>query len=93
MTLFDDDARKIAKLGRAASSALRLHAELKRTPMVAVPLIAKKLGMSQPTIQKALDHLFELKIVKEMTGKRRSRIYSYDQYLRILDEGTEPLPP
>ena len=93
MTLFDDDAKKIANLGRAASSALRLHAELKRTPMVAVPLIAKKLGMSQPTIQKALDHLSELNIVKEVTGRRRSRVYSYDRYLRILEEGTEPLQP
>jgi Fic family protein len=93
MTLFDEDSKKIAKLGRAASSALRLHTELKRTPMVAVPLIAKKLGLSQPTIQKALDNLFELKIVKEATGKRRSRVYSYHHYLRILEEGTEPLPP
>jgi Fic family protein len=91
MTLFDDDEKKISKLGRAAPSALRLHMELKRTPMVAVPLIAKKLGISQPTIQKALDHLSELKIVKEMTGKRRSRVYSYHKYLSILEEGTEPL--
>jgi Fic family protein len=91
MTLFDDGEKKIAELGRAAPSALRLHTELKRTPMVSVPLIAKKLGLSQPTIQKSLDHLTDLGIVKEMTGKKRSRLYQYIKYLEILDEGTEPL--
>jgi hypothetical protein len=31
-------------------------------------------------------------IVREITGKQRDRIYLYDQYVRILDKGTEPLP-
>ena len=91
LKLFEDDEGKIATLGRAASSALRVHTELKRSPMLAVPLGAKKLAISQPTVQKSLDHLTELGIVKEVTGKRRSRLYEYTRYLRILDEGTEPL--
>lgn len=91
IALFGDDENKIARLGRAAPSAIRLHAELKRTPMVSVPLIAKTLETSQPTIQKSLDHLAKLGIVKEITGKRRSRLYSYRSYLKILEEGTEPL--
>jgi cell filamentation protein, protein adenylyltransferase len=91
LKLFEDDEGKIATLGRAASSALRVHTELKRSPLLAVPLGAKKLAISQPTVQKSLDHLTELGIVKEVTGKRRSRLYEYTRYLRILDEGTEPL--
>jgi len=91
LQLFEDDEGKIAPLGRAASSALRVHAELKRSPLLAVPLAAKKLAISQPTVQKSLDHLTKLGIVKEVTGKRRSRLYEYTRYLRILDEGTEPL--
>lgn len=79
-------------LGRLdGTSALRVHAELKRSPLLAVPLAAKKLAISQPTVQKSLDHLTKLGIVKEITGKRRSRLYEYTPYLRILDEGTEPL--
>ena len=61
------------------------------SPLLAVPLAAKKLSISQPTVQKSLDHLARLGIVKEVTGKRRSRLYEYSRYLRILDEGTEPL--
>jgi Fic family protein len=58
-----------------------------------VPTTAKRLGLSQPTVQKSLDHLQELGIVRETTGKLRRRLYQYTRYLKILDEGTEPLRP
>ena len=32
-----------------------------------------------------------LDIVKEGTGGRRNRVFSYERYLAILNEGTEPL--
>jgi ribosomal protein S25 len=35
--------------------------------------------------------LENLGIVRELTGRRRSRVYTYDRYLAILSEGTEPL--
>jgi len=40
-----------------------------------------------------LTHLTELGIVRELTGKRRHRLYSYAQNFATLDRGTEPLPP
>lgn len=89
--LFDADERKIETLGRATNSALRVHAELKRHPIVSVPIVAKRMGLSQPTIQASLSHLQKLGIVRELTGQRRGRLYSYSNYLALLDEGTEPL--
>ena len=91
LALFEKDQSKISGLGRAAASALRVHGELQRSPLQSVPHLAKKLELSQPTVQKSLDHLAGLGIVREITGKRRSRLYEYAKYLRILDEGTEPL--
>jgi len=35
--------------------------------------------------------LIELGIVKEVTGGRRNRVFSYSQYLGVLSEGGEPL--
>ncbi|MGE3230513.1 MAG: Fic family protein [Hyphomicrobium sp.] len=93
LSLFEKDKGKISSLGRAAASALRVHGELQRAPLQSVPRLAKKLKLSQPTVQKSLDHLAKLGIVREITGKRRSRVYEYARYLRILDEGTEPLKP
>jgi Fic family protein len=93
MDLFAADREKIGGLGRPAASALRIHSELQRTPLLSVPTTAKRLGLSQPTVQKSLDHLQELGIVRETTGKLRRRLYQYTRYLKILDEGTEPLRP
>ena len=91
--LFEDDHRKIEAIGRAAASALRVHSALMRSPILAVPAVAKQLRMSQPTVQKSLDHLKRLKIVSEITGRQRGRLYEYGRYLEILKEGTEPLKP
>lgn len=91
LALFEKDQGKISGLGRAANSALRVHSELQRAPLQSVPRMAKTLKLTQPTVQKSLDHLVNLGIVREFTGKRRSRIYEYAKYLKILDEGTEPI--
>lgn len=93
LVLFEEDRSKLAGLGRAAPSAFRIHDELQRVPLISVPATAKSLRISQPTVQKALDRLQKLGIVRETTGQRRRRLYEYTRYLRILDEGTEPLAP
>ena len=30
-------------------------------------------------------------VVREITGRKRNRVFSYEGYVRILSEGTEPL--
>ena len=36
-----------------------------------------------------MDLLVRLGIARELTGKRRNRLFLYDRYLAILNEGTE----
>jgi hypothetical protein len=36
-----------------------------------------------------MDLLVELGIARELTGRARSRLFAYDRYLAILNEGTE----
>jgi len=36
-----------------------------------------------------MELLVEKGIAREITGKRRDRLFVYDKYLAILDEGTE----
>ncbi|MEQ1716082.1 MAG: Fic family protein [Hyphomicrobium sp.] len=92
IALLRDDEKKIADIGRAAPMALRVHTDLKRHPVLSVPIAAKRLGISQPTIQSALSRLVALGIVREITGRQRGRLYTYHRYLAVLDEGTQPLP-
>jgi hypothetical protein len=35
--------------------------------------------------------LIALGIAKELTGRKRDRVFAYDRYLAVLQEGTEPL--
>jgi hypothetical protein len=64
---------------------------LQSRPSLSVPMATKELGLSKPTVAKAIDYLTALGIVREITAKQRRRIYAYVRYLDILNQGTEPL--
>ena len=90
--LFSKDREKIQKLGRPATSALRVHEYMQRKPIANIAAIAKALKLSIPTVTVALKHLVRIGIVEEVTGKRRDRLFTYSRYFTIVSEGTEPLP-
>lgn len=86
-----DDRHRIQALGRASGSAQQVHDLLAREVVINVSLAESRLPLSEPTIQSAVRHLQNLSIVRELTGRSRNRIWAYDRYLSILNEGTEPL--
>ena len=92
LTLFEHDRQRIQQLGRSAGTAARLHHLLEQKPIVSIPSAAKSLELSRPTATGGLERLQALGIVRELTGKRRNRMFVYDEYLRVLSEGTEPIP-
>jgi Fic family protein len=92
LSLFDDDRARIETLGRKTPSALRLHQLLQARPITSIRAAARQLGVSQPTVSKSMEQLLRLEMVREITGRQRDRLYAYDRYLAILNEGTEPLP-
>jgi type I restriction-modification system DNA methylase subunit len=59
--------------------------------MGTIPRLAKRTRLTLPTIAKALEVLADQRIVSETSGRKRNRVYRYDRYLAILNEGTEPL--
>jgi Fic family protein len=91
LRLFEADGRRIEQLGRAAASALRVHQALQQRPFITVADVARRLGLSAPTIRKSIAHLQKLGIVHEVTGLRRDRVFAYRDYMTILNRGTEPL--
>ncbi|MEN6499506.1 MAG: hypothetical protein ABFC65_03100 [Rectinema sp.] len=52
--------------------------------------VCKKTDLSFPSVIKGKDVLIDQEIVREITGAQRNRIFAYDRYLSILNEGTEP---
>jgi Fic family protein len=89
--LFDRDRHRIQDLGRAAGSSLRVHGALQRRPLAGIGALAKLTQLSEPTLASALKALATIRLVPEVTGRRRAKVFSYEAYLRILSEGTEPL--
>lgn len=91
--LFEADRHKIEKLGRPAVSALRVHQLLQRKPILSALAGAGETGLTRQTVLLSLKHLQKLRIVRELTGKERHRLFVYDEYVKILSEGAEPIKP
>jgi Fic family protein len=87
--LSKSDKEKIGQLGRAAPSTLQIHRVLMEHPIATSGWLVKKTGITPATVNKSLSHLMKLGIVKEVTARRRNRLFSYLRYIEILNEGTE----
>ncbi len=88
-TLSNQDQEKICGLGRAAKSTLLVHRALMEQPISTAGSLVKKTGSTAATINKSLGHLERLGIVRELTARKRNRLYSYRQYVEIMNKGTE----
>ena len=91
LELFRTDRSKAEALGRPAASALRVYDVFQRRVVLSIPSASRQLGLSQPTVASAIDHLLKLGIIREATGRKRRKLYVYDAYLKILGEGAEPI--
>ena len=87
--MFVSDRAAIERHGRRTGSALRVHDALSARPLLSLPAVRRLTGLSFPASSAAMDLLGELGIAREITGRRRNRLFVYDRYLSILNEGTE----
>lgn len=86
--LFEHDRGRIQAIGRRAGSALRVHESLTERPLASLADVVTRSGLSFPAVSKAMDELAEMGIVRELTGKKRNRVFAYDRYLAALSAGT-----
>lgn len=89
VNLFNIDRKKIMDIGKPSSSALLVHHYLQKTPVTDAKRITQQINITLPTAIKSLNHLVKLGVVKEITGKARNKIFVYQNYLDILNKGTE----
>ena len=94
LELFAADRSTIEQRGgRRAGSALRVYDALKAQPILSLPSAGARTGLAFRTTASAMELLVEQGIAREITGKRRGRLFVHDRYLAILNEGTEPFTP
>ena len=89
--LFEADNRRVQQIGRAAANALRVLGALRERPVLTLKYLRDADSMTFPTAGKAMQSLMKMGIAREFTGQRRNRVFIYDAYLSILNEGGEPL--
>ena len=85
------DRERVRAIGRGAPTALQVHEALQREPVTTIPRLVRSTKLSVPGATAALQRLVALGLVREVTGRRRGRVYSYAPYVSLLSEGTEPL--
>ncbi len=73
--LFRQDRDRITPLGRRAGSVLRVHESLQARPLARLKDMSRRTGLSLPAATRAMRHLEELGIAREITGGRRNRVF------------------
>lgn len=85
----EDRARIARSLGRRTPNAHRLLDELFRLPLVSAKGVEQLLGVSQPTASGLVNDLSRIGVLRELTGKRRDRLFSYERYLALFPGSTD----
>jgi Fic family protein len=91
VTLFDEDTHRIHATTRSAVTTRRALDALRKRPVINLKLLCTDTGMTFPSASKAMGRLLDAGIARELTGRRRNRVFVYDRYLAILNEGDEPV--
>lgn len=80
----NDDRRTLLQIRGATVPAIRLFDQLPEHPMVTLAQVLTLLKTTKPTASKVIDTLLKAQILREITGKRRDRVYAYHAYLQLL---------
>lgn len=89
LDLSREDRDRIAALGRAAASAEQVHRAILEHPIATPGWLVEKTGITPATVNKCLGHLERLGIVRELTARKRNRLFSYTRLVHILNQGMD----
>jgi Fic family protein len=91
LALFTADEASLMGGKRNPASVLRAFRALRERPVLTIQELARRAGVTFATAAKAVEALTAAGIARELTGRRRDRVFTYERYVQILNEGAEPL--
>jgi Fic family protein len=91
LALFREDELRLSGAKRRPVSVLRIYHALRARPVTNIQDLSRSAGVTFATAAKAVAVLVKTGIARELTGGRRDRVFAYDRYIAILNEGAEPL--
>ena len=74
------------KMGKGAGTAIAIMERLFDHPIVTVRAIAEDHDLSVPRANTVVNELTKLGVLKEITGRQRDRIFSYEGYLSLFQD-------
>jgi len=78
------DRRLLLASARASPTSYRLFELLPTMPRFTIERVRQQLGTSFPTATVAIQVLLDLGIIMEITGQKKNRHYSYQNYIDLL---------
>jgi len=81
----EDSREKLAGV-RSDAAAWRILPELVSQPVITARHLTETLGLGEMAALRTLNLLAERRVLTEVTGQRRNRIFEHDEILRVLDD-------
>lgn len=88
-SLVNRDRTKVLGAKSSSVMAARLFEMLPEHPIITIEKTMELLSTTRPTATKAITTLLDVKVVTEISGRKRDRVFSYSAYLDLLKAGTE----
>lgn len=82
----NDRQAVILTFERATATPLRLLDQLYRLPITNPTLVAKDYDVSYPTANWIVQQLEQVGILREVTSRKRNRIYVHDEYMKLFED-------
>jgi Fic family protein len=83
--LKEEDAKKISSLGRSTPKAILIFNYLFHTPILTIKDVERITGLKNPNALSLVNKLIDLGILKEVTGKKRNKVFRYQNYVSLFD--------
>jgi hypothetical protein len=87
-----EDRSRAIQQKSATVNSLRLFELLPQHPVVTLARAGELLTATKPSTQKAIDSFCAPKVLHEVTGRRRDRVYAWQSYIVVPGTETTPIP-
>ena len=81
----NSDLEKVIKKGVSKEKSIILFNHLYRSPYVNIKSVEKLTASKNPTAIGIVNNFVDLEILKEVTGKKRNKVFVYDRYLKMFE--------
>lgn len=85
LQLRDEDIKKVARLGRSAERGIKLLNFLYKTPIIKVKNVEVVAELKNPNALALISKFIKIGILKETTGKKRNRAFTYANYVKLFE--------